>query len=242
MLEPIGFDLFGAPVHAVAALRDGRATRQTDGPVPRLWECFIGAACVGRAFGCFDRGRFVSGVLVSDHRTGMIRYFANPNDQWVFHARVNPENLMQRGIGSDRVGAVRRQVRNLRTVIREAKAVGRLLNVPVKAVERTFSGNAVIVLESPLLRHPEEYGRLQSIVDDALIRVGGCPSIVRYHAPAYLEPNEWSDLVVMRSEEVALRKALKLTEERLNKSLKRGWRTSKSGFVARKKAVTKKYS
>ncbi|WPZ32239.1 hypothetical protein T8K17_13405 [Thalassobaculum sp. OXR-137] len=212
------------PESAIVPLDDARIGRRVHGrggfrSLPRFVDVMACATKLGEAF----TSDTVDGALIKNYRAASIDFAETEADV----ARILWGNrdvaALGEGCATDATGAVRKAVKRVRAAIKRAQDAGELLPTGVKVTESSQTRRAVVLVQSVLVRIPDQKRALLQIAEDAVC--GVCdPDAIRVVLPALIRPDEWEAAVQIFGQVDALRWAMIESDKRLTAAIKRATR------------------
>lgn len=212
------------PDQDTAPLADARIGRRVGGrggfrSLPRFVDVMACATKLGEAF----TSDTVDGTLVKNYRAASIDFAETEADVARMLWGNRNVDALGEGCATDATGAVRMGVKRVRAAIKGAQETGDLLPAGVKVTESSQNGRAVVLIQTVLVRIPDQKRALVRIAEDAVC--GVCdPDAIRVVLPALIRTDEWEAAVQIFDDADALRWAMVESDKRLTAAIKRATR------------------
>lgn len=202
-------------------LADRRIGRRVNGrggfqSLPRFLDVVACSTKLGEAF----TADTIEGALVKNYCTANIDFAKSEADVARMLWGDRQVALLGTGCATDTTGAVRKAVKRIRRVVQEAQSQGYLLPAKVKVTESSSARRAVVLIQSVLIRLPDQKRKLTEITEAACRPVCDIDAI-RYVLPALISPDDWENALRIFPPTDALRWAMVETDRRLTSSIKR---------------------
>lgn len=201
--------------------RAGRrvGTRKGFRSLPRFFDVWLCATKIGEAFAADA----VAERLVKNYRRATIDVAVSDVQISELLAVDREIDAFGNGFSTDRTMSVRRAVKAIRRAVERAQEDGDLLPAPVKVIELSTSGSAVVLIESVLVRVAEQKARLTALAEQAAS--GLCDvDAIRYVLPPLIRPAEWVERFDPTDPVQSLRWAMVESDRRLTAAIKRAKR------------------
>jgi hypothetical protein len=209
---------------AAVDLADRRIGHRVNGrggfrSLPRFIDVMACATKVGEAFSVDA----IDGALVKNYTAARIDYAASVGEVVTALWGDRDVAALGEGCATDATGAIRVAVKRSRQAVNAAQDAGDLLPAPIKVMESSKDGRAVVLIQSVLVRIPDQKTKLVSVVESAIGQACD-PDAIRYVLPALIKPEEWEAAIGIMDEVEALRWAMVETDKRLTAAIRRATR------------------